>query len=257
MVYFVGSGGSDYLDFVGDLSDPEALTCVLRTARDQVPNFAGFRFYHVPDTSNTGRRLAAAAARLGLCCRDEGGMQAPWLDLAAEPRAADKKRLIKCERSLEREGPLETRHFRHAQEILPQLDDFFRQHMARWDGRGRPSQFHDPTQQAFVRRVVEHGARAGWLRFTRLDWCGSPIAFHLGFSYRGTYLFYKPTFAVEFARRSPGQVLLRRVLAAAVDEGATRFDFGLGDEAYKRRFTANATQVRTWALLPTDHSGHA
>ena len=38
MVYFVGSGGcgSDYLDFIGDISCPETLDGLLTTARDEV-----------------------------------------------------------------------------------------------------------------------------------------------------------------------------------------------------------------------------
>src|SRR5438046_2227682 len=37
MVFFVGSGGSDYLDFVGDTSDPGVLDALLGTARERVP----------------------------------------------------------------------------------------------------------------------------------------------------------------------------------------------------------------------------
>src|ERR1051325_3596643 len=54
MVFFVGSGGSDYLDFVGDISEPEVLDEFLITAMGHVPDFLGFRFYHVPDSSTTG-----------------------------------------------------------------------------------------------------------------------------------------------------------------------------------------------------------
>jgi CelD/BcsL family acetyltransferase involved in cellulose biosynthesis len=55
---------------------------------------------------------------------------------------------------------------------------------------------------------------------------------------------------VDLAKRSPGEVLLRQLILAAVDEGATTFDFGLGEEPFKARFANRVEQVRTWSLCP-------
>src|SRR5262249_4910898 len=107
MVYFVGSGGcgSDYLDFVGDISAPETLDGLLAAVRDRVPHFVGFRFYLIPDASRTGMLLRGAAGRLGLQLCDEGGFPAPVLDLHT-PWAIEgilsKKTLRQAERFLER-----------------------------------------------------------------------------------------------------------------------------------------------------------
>src|SRR5437870_4691572 len=57
MVFLVGSGGSDYLDFLGDISNPEALDAMMRAARNRVQEFDGFRFYHVLEGSPTGEAL--------------------------------------------------------------------------------------------------------------------------------------------------------------------------------------------------------
>jgi CelD/BcsL family acetyltransferase involved in cellulose biosynthesis len=83
-----------------------------------------------------------------------------------------------------------------------------------------------------------------------VDLNGKPVAFHLGFCYRGEYMWYKPTFDVELARSSPGEVLLRQLLLAALEEGANVFDFGLGDEAFKARFATQVNSVRNWGLYP-------
>ena len=45
MVYFVGSGGSDCLDFIGDITDPEILDALLTTVRGHVDDFIGFRLF--------------------------------------------------------------------------------------------------------------------------------------------------------------------------------------------------------------------
>jgi len=36
MIFLVGSKASDYLDFIGDISDPEVLDALLQAGRDQV-----------------------------------------------------------------------------------------------------------------------------------------------------------------------------------------------------------------------------
>lgn len=252
MVFFVGSGGSDYLDFVGDIADEAVLDAILRAARDLTPGFLGFRLYHVPDASRTGCRLGDAARRLGLVCYDEGSLPAPALDLAGDPEVAlaatRKKSLVRHERHFERNGDLAVHHSSDSADIEPHLDAFFEQHIARWESTPYPSLFTDPSQRRFYEKLTQAAADAGWLRFTRVEWDGRQIAFHFGFSYQGGYMWYKPTFDIELARRSPGEVLIRQLLLAAIDEGAHTFDFGLGDEAFKGRFATTVNHVRTWGL---------
>jgi CelD/BcsL family acetyltransferase involved in cellulose biosynthesis len=250
MVYFVASGGSDYLDFVGDASDPEVLAALLAAAADLAPDFAGFRFYHLPGRSPTARVLQTAATLLGFTWVDEGSLVAPALESSQFPAVAEKKGLLYYENYLRRRGSLEVLHARDGAAILPQLDAFFAQHVARWSITEHPSLFLQPRERAFYRKVIHRAADTGWLRFTRVAWDERPIAFHLGFSYHGRYLMYKPTFDIELARRSPGQVLLRQLLLDAVAEGAAVFDFGLGDEPYKRRFATRIDAVRTIGVYP-------
>ena len=255
MVFFVGSGGSDYLDFIGDSSDPEVLPALLDAARAAAPGFVGFRFYHVPDASRTGARLRDAAERLGLACFDEGTLPAPVLDLrnqAAAQAAPNKKSLRRHENGMRGRGTLTVHHLRDGEAIRPHLPTFFDQHVARWACTVHPSLFLGHRHRAFYERLTETAGDGGWLRFTRLDLDGRPVAFHFGSCYGGTFLWYKPSFDVELARHSPGEVLLRHLLLAAKDEGAHTFDFGLGDEPFKQRFATRNPLVRTWGLYPTE-----
>jgi CelD/BcsL family acetyltransferase involved in cellulose biosynthesis len=254
MVFFVGSGSSDYLDFAGDVMRPDVLPAVLELARKHTPEFVGFRFYHVPDYSATGRLLQEVAAPLGLICYDEGELLAPALSISPDGlrQAVTKKSLVRHERGFRESGTLHVQHLSGGAEIRPHLDGFFDQHVARWALTCCPSLFTDPRQRQFYERLTDVAAHAGWLRFTRLDWQACPIAFHYGFSYRGRYLWYKPSFAVDLARRSPGEVLLRQVLLSAGAEDAHVFDFGLGEEMFKARFADHVELVRTWGLYPME-----
>ena len=254
MVYFVGAGGSDYLDFPGAPAAPDTLARVLALAREHTPGFVGFCFHHVPEDSATPHALRAAAALLDMDCVCEGEQVAPALDLRGDPeraaRAASKRSLVRHERWFAREGALEVHHLDAGAAIAPRLDAFFEQHVARWRDTGHPSLFLDPAQRRFYHELTREAGATGWLRFTSVEWRGRPIACHFGFCYRGSYLWYKPSFAIDLARRSPGEVLLRHLLLAAREERTHCFDFGLGDEAFKQRFASGARQVRDWGLYP-------
>jgi hypothetical protein len=93
MIFFTGSGGSDYLDFIGEIPDHAEL---LAKAASSVQGFLGFRFYHIPDASGTGLALQKAAQRLGMVCYDEGDLPAPSVNLS---ETGDK---ITCKKSLVR-----------------------------------------------------------------------------------------------------------------------------------------------------------
>jgi CelD/BcsL family acetyltransferase involved in cellulose biosynthesis len=252
MVYFIGSGGSDYLDFIGDISGPDLLERLLLCARESVRDFIGFRFFHVPDRSRTAERLRTASRRLGFVVREEGVQSAPAAQLGPDSSLAltRKKSLLRHEAGFRRAGALQVMHFTRAEEIEPNLDEFFQQHIMRWSATPHPSLFLEPRQQRFFRAVTGRASPAGWLRFTRLEADRRPIAFHFGFAYHGTFMWYKPSFAIELARCSPGEVLLRQLLLRAIDERAHTFDFGLGDEPFKQRFASDFQTVRNFGVYP-------
>jgi CelD/BcsL family acetyltransferase involved in cellulose biosynthesis len=244
----------DHLDFVGDVSDPAVLDAILTTARNCVDGFLGFRFYFIPDRSTTRPRLEQAARRLGLLIHREATLASPWVDLKACRAGAEectrKASLLRHERFFFREGGMQVDHWCEAGDVAPCLDDFFEQHVARRAATPHPSLFCEQRQRAYYRHLTREAASQGWLRFTRLSWRGQAIAYHFGLSYQGRYLWGIPSFDIRLSRHSPGEVLLRQVLLQAIAEGATQFDFGPGDEAYKHRFANSVTHLETWGLYP-------
>src|SRR6267143_1558485 len=83
MIFFAGSKLADYLDFIGNTSDPEIIKALLETARECVSDFVGFRFYKVLGSSPTAAGLQRAAGSLGLECSEGKTWLAPALDLTA------------------------------------------------------------------------------------------------------------------------------------------------------------------------------
>ncbi|MBU1822985.1 MAG: GNAT family N-acetyltransferase [Bacteroidetes bacterium] len=253
MVFFVGSGGSDYLDFIGS-PDYDVLAGMLGAAVQQAPDFLGFLFYHVPEASSTSAYLHQIARTQGWKLYQEGSQVAPALDIVHYPEVAvqapQKKSLRRHQNWFARNGQLRTEHFRSGHEATPFLDTFFTQHIKRWSDTPYPSLFLDQRQCQFYRLFSQTLANTGWFRFTRVVWNEQTIASHVGFCYAGSFLWYKPTFDPGLARHSPGEVLLRELLMLALEEQATVFDFGLGDEAFKRRFSTTIRTVYNWGLYP-------
>jgi CelD/BcsL family acetyltransferase involved in cellulose biosynthesis len=243
----------DQLDFVGN-AEAEVMDEVLRSVLEYVPDFQGMNLYFIPDTSKTGDELECAAERLGMDCFRENCLASPLLDIEAQPdlaaRHTRKKSLTRHENYFRRTGQVTVQHTRDAVEILPQLDEFFSQHIERRNATPHRSLFVDPKQREYYRNIVTNIGPYGWLRFTRLIWNGRPIAFHFGLCYHGRFLYGIPSFDVGLQRHSPGEVLLRHLLLAAMEEGAALFDFGLGEEAYKYRFATSEVRVVTWGIYP-------
>ena len=242
------------LDLVGDISDPEILDAIVLTARREIPTFKGIRFHFVPHSSRTVGFLRQAADRFGFECNLEEEWPSPYIDIRGKPAAAlastRKKTMLHRENQLRRQGALEVRHFRTADEVLPQLDAFFEQHISRWAETPTPSRYRDAKRRASYAVATRVLADAGWLRFSRLDLNGSPIAFHRGTCYRGQFKYSRNTFAIELAHYSLGTVLLRHLMLAALEEGAHTFDFGLGAESYKYRYATDEVRLQTWGLYP-------
>jgi CelD/BcsL family acetyltransferase involved in cellulose biosynthesis len=258
MVFFVGSGAADYLDFVGDVGDATVLDALLRTAREHAVGFVGFRLYCVLESSRTKSCLQASAARVGLECFEEKRWPAPAIDLADTEgvrASASDHRLAKRESYFSRRGSLMLRQFTDGESIAPHLEAFFEQHISRRAISEPDSQFLDRRRRAFVEQLTREASDTGWLRFSILDWDGRPIAFEFGLAYRGTYFGGPSSAAVDLAKRSPGHVLLGRLLQYALDDGIETYDLGVGDDSYKFLFATRLRHVYTWGLYPSELMG--
>jgi len=254
MIYLVGSGGSDYLDLIGEVSNKDVLESMLKLAINNVSGFLGFCFYHMPESSQTPEKLAEIAKQNGWEYCNDGEMNSPMLSIKEFPEQAyqstRKKSLLRHEAYFEKNGGISTIHHQKCEAILPLLNVFFEQHTERWKNTGFPGLFIQQQQQLFYRRLVEVISETGWLRFTQVIWQNRAIAFHFGFNYKGNFLWYKPAFDITLAKHSPGEVLLRQLLLQAIKEEAHTFDFGLGDELFKNRFATNTRKVYNRGLYP-------
>jgi CelD/BcsL family acetyltransferase involved in cellulose biosynthesis len=241
-VCFIGSlnHASDYCDFIVDPAIPQVLPVLLEEMNAGAEGFDRLDLSHFPSHSPNKAGILEYFQRRHARTTVHPESDAPVRilgDRQSDRKAAGKSSLKRHTRFFEKSGELRFHRCASEHEILGYLDVFFEQHKARRAHAGSPSQFIDPAQQSFYRELVGETFRHGWLRFDVVLFDGAPLAFHFGFEYQRRFIWYKPAFDIRFAARSPGEVLLKFLLDDAIEKGLEEFDFTVGSEPFKYRFS--------------------
>lgn len=236
---FVGTGNADYQDFVVPQDKPAALHAICEFLRAHSSRWRSAWLSNVPSQSTTMFYLHEAGRRFGLHLAEEGRVRCPALQLSDRPAAEKLLKKYSLKRPLNwfsSRGEVRFRNVASLDEIKDWLPAFFEQHAERWHSVGRPSLFDTTRQRAFYLALAAGLHSAGWLLFSVLEFNGQPIAFHFGFDYFGSLIWYKPSFDVRYAEHSPGLLLTRKIIEDGVERSKRELDFTIGEEAFKDRF---------------------
>jgi CelD/BcsL family acetyltransferase involved in cellulose biosynthesis len=192
---------------------------------------------NVPDHSSTIRGLTQCATTLGFRFVEEARTACPTLLLGESTRQLLRKYSIRRPHNwFARHGTLGFSHISDRSELEAVLPSYFDQHVRRWRHKGVKSLFEDDRQRRFYEHLVASLASTGWLLFSVAEFDGVPIAYHFGFDYAGRVIWYKPSFEVRFANRSPGLLLIGLLIEDALRRERQEVDFTIGDEQFKSRF---------------------
>jgi CelD/BcsL family acetyltransferase involved in cellulose biosynthesis len=148
-------------------------------------------------------------------------------------------------RALARDHEVEFVEVREETLVPDALQVHFALHDRRWEGRAATA---PGWVRPFLRSFAAGAAREGWLRLWHLVVDDQPVASWLGWNLGGRYSYYQAGLDDSWSRFSPGTLLLAQTIRASIDEGASTYDFLLGDESYKRRFTNDEREVTSIAL---------
>jgi CelD/BcsL family acetyltransferase involved in cellulose biosynthesis len=154
----------------------------------------------------------------------------------------NKGQLKRYDKKLQKQGCVAFRHLKTRVEIREHLDRFFHQHITRWAMKGVRSQFLQPERRAFYEAMVEEFDPRTELRFGVLELDSRPIAYHFGLQLNERLIWYKPAFDVNYWDHCPGDVLLRSLFQYARDAALREFDFSVGDEPFKYRYSNHVRQ---------------
>jgi CelD/BcsL family acetyltransferase involved in cellulose biosynthesis len=191
-------------------------------------------FHGLPGDS---RAAAALGSRLHVIER----IEAPVLDLTPGWDAVYRAKTNAKKRNLHRRrrrqlgelGTLTTTVARELGDLEPALEETFRLHALRWEGRPEGSGYATEVGRRFHREALRRLAAIDVPRIVTLRLDGRAIAFHYWFSLAGRMYVHRLAFDPELGRLSPGLVNTLDAIEAASDEGLTRVEFLGGDERYK------------------------
>lgn len=250
---FIGDFRSDYLDFIYDAERPEVLNAFMAFLASSPCDWDTITLSEVPEGSPTHKGLAPAVKESHLYCGIVRKRQCPTLVIKGNEtqanRIINKKKLRYYKRYFEERPSYEVRHLAACEEIGCHLEGFFEQHVSRWAGTPTPSIFLEDESRLFYRNLVSSMCDKGWITLTVVESEGEPVAYHFGFVYGNVFVVYKPVYNPLFAKRSPGQVLIKELLEYAVARGYDEFDFTVGGEAYKHRFSSDVRHNTTYRIL--------
>ena len=244
---FLGHGNADYLDFVVARGREDAAATLLTAAGSIEERWQRFHLVDLPAWSVVRQALESTGAPGTLSRGDDTACPG----LVRRPGeqtfllTTRHKMLRNNSKVLARAGRVETQHLSGAAAIEPHLEGFFATHVRRWSGTAYPSLFLQEENRRFYRCLTEKMPPER-LMFTVVTLDGRPVAYHFGFVYGGSLLFYKPTYDVESRRLSPGSTLLVELFQWCEARGLEEFDFTRGDEAFKDRFANHVDHNASW-----------
>jgi len=133
----------------------------------------------------------------------------------------------------------------------------------RMQSLGRNYVLNDETSAAFYRNLVRDGVGNGYALVTVLAVGDEIVATLLGIRTGSRYVMVRISNAGEkWSNCSPGRLIIERTMAALHRDGVRKFDFSVGNYAYKRRFGVTrlplidisaALSWRGWPSALRDH----
>jgi CelD/BcsL family acetyltransferase involved in cellulose biosynthesis len=237
--------------------DEEAATATLLAERIKSSGDDFADLFGMP----AGSRLAAAVPAGSLHLLER--LEAPVLDLRPgwdeiyrqrlSPKARSERR--RRRRQLEELGTVEVSIERTPEELRAPLEDAFRLHALRWEGRREASGLGTTVGRAFHRAALRRLAGQDVPRLLTLRLNEQAIAYSIYLVLERTMFGLSMAFDPAFARYSPGTEALLASLESGAGEGAERVEFLGAATPYKRRFTDRLEPIHEAIGLPSTLRG--
>ena len=242
----------DYATVIADRTNPEAAAGVIRELLRWSRSGVIIELAQLPGRAELRRQILELAGNRFVIAHYQD-LVCPCFPITEETVDAirQKKSARRHSAALRRMGDLAVHHLLTSADIVPWLEAFFEQHVERWSSTPFPSLFVDALDREFYGRLARSPEADGRIIFTVILLNGEPAAFHFGFGFGETCTIrYKPAFDPKLARSSPGEFLLSELVTMAHRRGFTIFDFGRGDEPFKRRYASEYPANENLVLYP-------
>ena len=245
-IQLLGTGLSDRLDLLFSGVPVETAERALRHLLVPPVRWDVLDLRETPEDSPAVQAVLTAAARLGLDCEVLPDSECPYLPIECDWETFFEtrfgRRWRKTLRHNARRLETECRPVFTTLEAIPEGSSLLSRLVAmpqegQYQGTERLSIFGSGPKRAFFEEIARGFAGRGWLRARLVEIGGEVAAFRFGFQYAGKYFDYFTGFHRDYAKVSPGAVLLARTIEDCFRNGVREVDFLRGAEPWKSVWT--------------------
>ena len=169
--------------------------------------------------------------------RISGGFDDFWKTLKKSLRDDLKRQKKRLETQA---GNLEFGLCKSDKEILKMLNTLFRFHIKRWESYGGHSVFRFKPYRDFYISLVKDLFEKGMVNIFYLSCSERIVACCFCFIFNNSLIYYTPAYNPTFSDYSPGKLLIEELIKFCYQNKFEKFDFGIGQEEYKRWWATDA-----------------
>ena len=245
----------DYLDVLSLSGQEEDVArAILKALAERISGESVLDLHFIPGASRMIQALSAAGQEAGWAVEVAEEETAPlillpatWEEYLQGLSGKDRHELRRKIKRMKASGELELERASTAEEAKEFTEVFLRFHAL---SHTEKAKFMGPAMQAFFRVASERIFDLGWLRMSKLNLQGKPVAALFSFDYDGAVLVYNSGYDPAVSHLSPGISIFGLSILEAIRDKKRAFHFLRGDEAYKYRLGAKDQPLFRVRLTP-------
>ena len=243
-IEFIGTGFSDYCNFILTKEKKRSLELFLDRLNDRTINYDCVDLKQIPETAEYASLLRKLAVRRSMFIERSVStcyyMRLPdsRRTFKANIRRKTRREQERALRRLAEEYKVEFKIYNDVDSTKEAVKMFFQLHQKRWIFKGSQGLVSSPMIRIFFSDICRIFAENGWLNLSFLMADGEPISSLFGFEYNGKYYAYLSGFDPAYHKYSPGNLLVMHVAEDCVRRKLKEYDFLRGNEFYKRSWTS-------------------
>ena len=242
---FVGDGLTDYHDLlVANEKREEIVRVLLECIVKDKRRWDAIHFRNVRGDSPNLPIVREALRESSLAFSERVNIQCPYVAIDGDWTdyygALDRKmraEMRRQSRRLAEMGKVEFVRLRNVDDVADTLDIIKAIHVKCRGAKGGPSWYTNEKRFKFASLILKQFGDRKWLDILFLKLNGSVIAYHIYFLYNNVVYWWNTGFDPEFSRLGPGKLLLQHGLQDSFAKRHKEFDFMVGEESYKLRWT--------------------
>lgn len=245
IIEFMGTGISDYLDFILREKSEETIASFIKYLNDNKQLWDLISLRDILSNSGNIKWLVKAAHNLGLNIRIERATSSPYLPISEnwdqflESKSSNFRYSLK--RNEKRAAVLQSKL-----RIIPYsgvinekiLDDIVRVEKNSWKIKKGAFKIQDNQQKDFFRNIIKKFSNAGWLHIWMAYLDEKPVAYQMNFDFNDKIWFYNGAYIHSVEKQNIGSLLTQYAIKNAFFAKKKEYDFLRGDEHYKSRWTS-------------------